>query len=46
MQLDLEYDPNPPFDTGSPNKVPKKMRKRLKTRMEFFLRNNLADENL
>ncbi len=36
MQLGLEYDPNPPFDTGSPDKVPKEMRDRLKARMVSF----------
>lgn len=33
MQLALEYDPNPPFDTGSPDKAPKEMRESLKARM-------------
>jgi transcriptional regulator GlxA family with amidase domain len=41
MQLALEYDPNPPFDTGSPNKAPKDMSKNLKTRMVSFFEEEL-----
>ena len=33
MQLALEYDPSPPFDTGSPKKVSKEMRETLRARM-------------
>ncbi len=33
MQLALEYDPKPPFDTGSPEKAPKAMVNSLKERM-------------
>ena len=33
MQLALEYDPEPPFDAGSPQKAPKKILKSLKERM-------------
>jgi hypothetical protein len=25
LQLGIEYDPQPPFDTGSPSKVPPEM---------------------
>ena len=25
LQLGIEYDPQPPFDTGSPSKVPAEM---------------------
>jgi transcriptional regulator GlxA family with amidase domain len=30
IQLAIEYDPNPPFDCGSPNKAPKEMVEKLK----------------
>ncbi len=36
MQLALEYDPNPPYDTGAPDKVPEQMRDRLKSQMVSF----------
>ncbi len=36
IQLGLEYDPNPPFDIGSPDKVPKEMKDKLKARMVSF----------
>lgn len=33
MQLAIEYDPDPPFDTGSYEKAPKEIREGLKARM-------------
>ncbi len=36
MQLALKYDPNPPFDTGFPDKVSIKIRESLKARMVSF----------
>lgn len=33
MQLGLEYDPEPPFNVGSPQKAPKEMVERLKSQM-------------
>lgn len=30
IQLGIEYDPQPPFDSGSPDKVPREMLERLK----------------
>lgn len=30
IQLRIEYDPKPPFDFGSPDKVPKEMIDKLK----------------
>ena len=29
IQLSIEYDPQPPFDCGSPRKVPKEMIDRM-----------------
>ncbi len=34
MQLALEYDPNPPYDTGSPEKAPKALKDKLARRMQ------------
>jgi len=36
LQLAIEYDPEPPFDTGSPDKVSSAMRDLLLTRMGMF----------
>ncbi len=41
MQLALEYDPKPPFDSGSPEKAPKDILEPLKKRMiSFFEKEN------
>jgi transcriptional regulator GlxA family with amidase domain len=32
IQLAIEYDPKPPFDCGSPDKLPKEIIERLKNR--------------
>jgi hypothetical protein len=32
IQLAIEYDPKPPFDCGSPDKLPKEIAERLKNR--------------
>ena len=32
IQLGIEYDPKPPFDCGSPDKVPKEILKKLKNK--------------
>jgi len=39
LQLGIEYDPEPPFDTGSPKKVNPKIRDALLTRMSAHFEN-------
>lgn len=34
IQLSIEYDPKPPFDSGSPDKAPKELLDRLKSRIK------------
>lgn len=37
IQLGLEYDPQPPFDSGSPSKAPEAIVNRLRSRSRFIL---------
>jgi transcriptional regulator GlxA family with amidase domain len=37
VQLGIEYDPQPPFDAGSPNKAPAAVVERLRSRSRFIL---------
>lgn len=39
LQLGIEYDPEPPFDTGSPKKANPKIRDALLTRMSAQFEN-------
>ena len=36
IQLGIEYDPQPPFDAGSPGKAPAPVVERLKSRSRFM----------
>jgi transcriptional regulator GlxA family with amidase domain len=38
IQLGIEYDPQPPFDAGSPEKAPGEIVERLKSRSRFVMR--------
>jgi transcriptional regulator GlxA family with amidase domain len=38
IQLGIEYDPQPPFDAGSPEKAPTAIVERLKSRSRFVMR--------
>lgn len=38
IQLVIEYDPQPPFDSGSPAKAPAEIVERLRSRSRFILR--------
>jgi hypothetical protein len=38
IQLGIEYDPQPPFDSGSPSKAPAEIVERLRSRSRFILR--------
>jgi len=38
IQLSIEYDPQPPFDAGSPEKAPDAIVERLKNRSRFVTR--------
>src|SRR5689334_10348843 len=38
IQLGIEYDPQPPFDSGSPSKAPAEIVERLRSRSRFFMR--------
>ncbi|MDQ3012723.1 MAG: DJ-1/PfpI family protein [Acidobacteriota bacterium] len=38
IQLGIEYDPQPPFDSGSPAKAPAEIVERLRSRSRFILR--------
>ena len=38
IQLGIEYDPQPPFDAGSPGKAPAPVVERLKSRSRFVTR--------
>jgi transcriptional regulator GlxA family with amidase domain len=35
IQLSIEYDPQPPFDAGSPDKAPAEVVERLRSRSRF-----------
>ena len=35
--LGIEYDPQPPFDAGSPSKAPTEIVERLRSRSRFFM---------
>jgi hypothetical protein len=37
IQLGIEYDPQPPFDSGSPAKAPAAVVKRLRERSRFIM---------
>jgi hypothetical protein len=37
IQLGIEYDPQPPFDAGSPFKAPASVVERLRKRSRFIL---------
>jgi len=37
IQLGIEYDPQPPFDSGSPSKAPAEIVERLRSRSRFIL---------
>jgi transcriptional regulator GlxA family with amidase domain len=37
IQLGIEYDPQPPFDAGSPDKAPASVVERLRKRSRFIL---------
>lgn len=37
IQLGIEYDPQPPFDAGSPSKAPTEIVERLRSRSRFFM---------
>lgn len=37
IQLGIEYDPQPPFDAGSPSKAPAEIVERLRSRSRFFM---------
>jgi putative intracellular protease/amidase len=37
IQLGIEYDPQPPFDAGSPNKAPAAVVERLRSRSRFIM---------
>jgi putative intracellular protease/amidase len=37
IQLGIEYDPQPPFDSGSPSKAPTEIVERLRSRSRFIL---------
>jgi putative intracellular protease/amidase len=37
IQLSIEYDPQPPYDTGSPGKAPRELVGRLRERSRFVL---------
>ncbi len=38
IQLAIEYDPQPPFDAGSPEKAPAAVVERLRSRSRFIMR--------
>ena len=38
IQLMIEYDPQPPFDAGSPEKAPPAVVERLRSRSRFIMR--------
>jgi putative intracellular protease/amidase len=38
IQLGIEYDPHPPFDSGSPSKAPAEVVERLRSRSRFIMR--------
>jgi transcriptional regulator GlxA family with amidase domain len=38
IQLGIEYDPQPPFDAGSPGKAPAEIVERLRSRSRFIMR--------
>ena len=37
IQLMIEYDPQPPYDAGSPDRAPADIVSRLRTRSRFLL---------
>jgi hypothetical protein len=37
IQLGIEYDPQPPFDVGSPSKAPAEIVERLRNRSRFLM---------
>ncbi|HMZ18933.1 MAG TPA: DJ-1/PfpI family protein [Blastocatellia bacterium] len=37
IQLGIEYDPQPPFDSGSPSKAPAEIVERLRSRSRFIM---------
>jgi hypothetical protein len=37
IQLGIEYDPQPPFDAGSPDKAPAAIVERLRSRSRFIM---------
>jgi len=37
IQLGIEYDPQPPFDSGSPSKAPAEIVERLRSRSRFLM---------
>lgn len=41
IQLGIEYDPQPPFDAGSPAKAPAEITERLRSRTRFILQGQL-----
>ena len=40
IQLGIEYDPQPPFDAGSPGKAPQAIVERLRARSRFIMQGN------
>jgi hypothetical protein len=37
IQLGIEYDPQPPFDAGAPEKAPKEVVEALRSRSRFLV---------
>ena len=45
IQLGIEYDPQPPYDAGSPDKAPAEIVHRLQSRSRFILTGRQPAEN-
>lgn len=43
IQLAIEYDPQPPYDAGSPDRAPAQVVARLRSRSRFTLTAGAAD---
>jgi hypothetical protein len=37
IQLGIEYDPQPPYDAGSPDRAPEQLVARLRSRSRFIM---------